>query len=102
MAGMLASLISAALGAVKGIAGELVATFRQMMVGHAVDSLQLELEELENAFATAVLGSMAGLPLVPVGIALELAPHMEGEIARMVERQSKYRDTIADYAGFGG
>ncbi|MCE4603851.1 MAG: hypothetical protein F7B20_02655 [Aeropyrum sp.] len=85
-----------------GIASEALKTFKHMMVGHAVDSLQLELDELENAFATMVFGSLAGMPLVPLGLALELSPHMEVELAKMLERHAKYRDAISEYAAFGG
>ncbi|WP_256204931.1 hypothetical protein [Aeropyrum camini] len=42
------------------------------------------------------------MPLAPLGLAVELAAHMEEEIAVMVEKHAKYRDGLAAYASLGG
>jgi len=66
---------------------------------HAVDSLRLEQAELENAFLTLILGGLAGLPLMPLGLSLEVAPLVGDELRVMIERHGRGYDLIAEYAG---
>ncbi|GBF09296.1 hypothetical protein apy_10210 [Aeropyrum pernix] len=89
-------------GIFRGMFHELAVTLKAMMSGHAVDTLQMELEELENVFATVIIGSLAGMPLAPLGLAVEVAGYMEEEISLMIEKHAKYRDGLAAYASLGG
>ncbi len=52
----------------------------------AVETLEIELEELENIFTLLVLGSYVGLPSPPMQLSLELMPEMERELIAMLER----------------
>ncbi len=54
--------------------------------GKAVETLETELEELENVFSLLVLGSFVGLPSPPMQISLDLMPHMEKELIKMTEQ----------------
>ncbi len=52
----------------------------------AVETLETELEELENIFTLLVLGSYVGLPSPPMQLSLDLMPDMERELIAMLER----------------
>ena len=51
----------------------------------AVETLEVEVEELENIFSVLVLGSFVGVPSPPVQLSLELMPQMEDELIAMLE-----------------
>ena len=65
----------------------------------SVDALQLQERELENAFLSLVLGGLVGLPLVPLGLAAELAPLLKDEIKVLEERHFLGSDVIGQYFG---
>jgi hypothetical protein len=101
----LSLLARAARSAISVLAGMLGEARRAMMDyarGHAVDMLRLEHDELENAFLTILVGSLAGMPLAPPGLALEVLPLLKDEIGVMYERHVRARDALAEYAGLGG
>jgi hypothetical protein len=69
----------------------------------SVEALELQLREMENAFLSLVLGGMVGLPLVPMGLAAELAPLLKDEVKIMEKRHFLGSDVLADYfASLGG
>jgi len=94
------------LDAARRLVRELVSFFKGMgeaLVEQSVESLQLEYLELEHTFLTLVLGSLVGLPLAPMGVAVELAPELEKEVKILFERTWRGVNTIADFfSSFGG
>ena len=54
--------------------------------GKAVETLEAELEEMENVFSLLVLGAFVGLPSPPAQISLDLMPHMEQELIKMTQQ----------------
>jgi hypothetical protein len=52
----------------------------------AVETIEHEVEELENIFGVLVLGSFIGLPAPPMHISLDLMPYMETELILMLEK----------------
>lgn len=57
----------------------------RMARAKAVETLEVEVEELENIFSVLVLGSFVGVPSPPVQLSLELMPQMEDELIAMLE-----------------
>ncbi len=68
----------------------------------SVEILQLQERELENAFLSLVLGGLVGLPLVPIGLAADLAPLLKDEIKVLEERHFLGSDVIGQYFGSMG
>lgn len=52
----------------------------------AAQSIEYELEEMENIFGVLVLGSFIGMPAPPMQISLDLMPCMEKELILMLEK----------------
>jgi len=52
----------------------------------AVETIECEVEEMENIFGVLVLGSFVGLPSPPMQISLDLMPLMENELILMLEK----------------
>ena len=69
------------------------------MIEQSVETLQLQLLDLENAFLTLVVGGLVGMPLVPIGIAMELLPSLENELRILEERHFLGSDVLAEYFG---
>ena len=65
---------------------EMWRTADQVARGKAVESIEMELEELEHIFGILVMGSFIGLPAPPMQISLDLMPDMEYELALMLEK----------------
>ncbi len=61
----------------------------------AVESIQFELEELENIFGILVLGSFVGMPSPPMQISLDLMPYMEKELILMMEKVDTANEPIS-------
>ena len=99
---LLEGVVKSALWVASGIIQEAKKTFSAYARGHAIDMLRLEHDELENAFLTILVGSLAGVPLAPPGIALEVLPLLKDELALMYERHVLARDALAEYASLGG
>ncbi|MEB3851241.1 MAG: hypothetical protein LRS49_01490 [Desulfurococcales archaeon] len=85
---------------------EVAALFRGLFTAleeQSVETLQLQLREMENAFLSLVLGGMVGLPLVPMGLAAELAPLLREEVRVMERMHFLGADVLADYfSSLGG
>jgi hypothetical protein len=60
----------------------------------ACDTLEQELEELENIFALLVLGAFVGIPAPPVQISMALMPEMEPEFELMIDKVSTAHDPL--------
>ncbi len=94
------------LGPLRRLAAELAAAlrgFHQALVEQSVETLEVELAELEHAFLSLVMGSLVGLPLAPLGLAAELAPLLEDELGYLFSRTWRGGDTIADlFSSMGG
>lgn len=99
---LLTRLAREALWIVKGMLREMRKATLGVMITSATDMLKLEHDELEAAFLTVILGSLAGMPLAPPGLALELAPLVKDELAVMIERHAFMHDALAEYAGMAG
>ncbi len=65
---------------------EMWRTADQVARGKAVESIEMELEELEHIFGVLVMGSFIGLPAPPMQISLDLMPDMEYELTLMLEK----------------
>lgn len=91
---------------VKGLASALykfTLGFFEAAHQQSVEALQLQERELENAFLSLVLGGLVGLPLVPLGLAAELAPLLKDEVKVLEERHFLGPDVIGQYfGGMGG
>ena len=73
------------------------------LLEQSTEALQLEYLELEHAFLSIVLGSLVGIPLLPLGLAVELAPYIKDEISVLVERSRRGTDALADlFSTLGG
>ncbi|MDZ7696921.1 MAG: hypothetical protein U5R49_08395 [Deltaproteobacteria bacterium] len=58
----------------------------QVARSNAVQTIEYEVEELENIFGVLVLGSYVGMPSPPMQISLDLMPFMEKELILMMEK----------------
>jgi hypothetical protein len=67
----------------------------EVVRGKAVETVEVELEELENIFGVLVLGSFIGLPSPPMQISLDLMPLMEKELLLMMEKVDTASEPIA-------
>ncbi|MBW2538643.1 MAG: hypothetical protein JRE27_03455 [Deltaproteobacteria bacterium] len=63
--------------------------------GKAVNTIEVEVEELENIFGLLVLGSFIGFPSPPMQISLDLMPLMEKELILMLEKVDTAHEPIA-------
>ena len=52
----------------------------------AVETIEVELGEMENIFGLLVLGTFVGLPAPPTAITLELLPEMEEHLKIMLNK----------------
>jgi hypothetical protein len=62
----------------------------------AVDTLTVELEELENIFSLLVLGAFVGLPSPPIHLTMDLMPEMPHEFERMIEKIGTAHDPLGE------
>ena len=61
----------------------------------AVETIEYEVEELENIFGVLVLGSFIGMPSPPMQISLDLMPLMEKELILMMEKVDTANEPIS-------
>ena len=69
--------------------------FDEVARSKAVETIEYELEELENIFGVLVLGSFIGMPAPPTQISLDLMPLMEKELILMMEKVDTANEPIA-------
>jgi hypothetical protein len=67
-----------------------------VMRGKAVDTIEYEIEELDNIFGILVLGTFLGIPSPPVHVSLELLPLMAKELDLMLDRITTAHDALGD------
>ncbi len=82
---------------------ELIRGFSEALKQQSIEALELELIELEHAFYTLVLGSLAGIPGIPPGLAIEVLPVAGQELKMFLDRSGRGGDVLGDYfSRFGG
>jgi hypothetical protein len=68
----------------------------KVMRGKAVETIEYEVEELDNIFGILVLGAFIGIPSPPIQITMALLPLMENEFEIMLEKVSTAHDPLGD------
>lgn len=71
-------------------------TIDAVMRSRAVETIEYELEELDNIFGILVLGAFIGIPAPPIHITMDLLPLMERELNLMLEKVSTAHDPLGD------
>lgn len=90
--GMIGSLLDS-------IQRKIITTFKTtdaVMRSRAVETVEYELEELDNIFGILVLGAFIGIPSPPIHITMDLLPLMERELNLMLEKVSTAHDPLGD------
>jgi hypothetical protein len=67
-----------------------------MMRAKAVETIDYEVEELENIFALLVLGAFIGMPSPPLHITMDLMPLMEKDLKVMIEKVATAHDPLGN------
>jgi len=83
----------------KVIKDKIIAAFKisdEVMRGKAVETIEYEVEELDNIFAILVLGAFIGIPSPPIHITMELLPVMDQEFQIMLEKVTTAHDPLGD------
>ncbi len=92
---LLRSLVDAVRGFVRGLA--------EAARDQAREALELQERELETLFYTLALAPLLGVPLAPLGAALEAAEVLGEELPAAVNRAALWADALADYfSSLGG
>ena len=81
------------------IKGKIISVFKvtdAVMRSKAVETIEYEVEELDNIFAILVLGAFIGIPSPPIHITMALLPEMEKEFEIMLEKVSTAHDPLGD------
>ncbi len=88
----------------KGIIRSLIQLLRDVTVGffkgiyeEGVETMTLQYIDMENLFLTLIFGGLVGMPLVPIGVSMELMPLVKDEMKLMEERHFLGSDVLADY-----
>jgi late competence protein required for DNA uptake (superfamily II DNA/RNA helicase) len=71
-------------------------TADQVARSKAVDTIEYEVEELDNIFGVIVLGAFIGIASPPIQITLELLPAMEKEFETMLDKVSTAHDPLGE------
>ncbi len=71
-------------------------SYQEVAQDTAVDTLEIELGEMENIFGLLVLGSFIGFPSPPMQITLDLLPEMEKHFAIMLNKVDTAAMPISD------
>jgi hypothetical protein len=83
----------------KAIKDKIIAAFKisdEVMRGKAVETIEYEVEELDNIFAILVLGAFIGIPSPPIHITMELLPVMDQEFQIMLQKVTTAHDPLGD------
>ena len=62
----------------------------------AVETIEYELEEMDNIFGILVLGAFIGIPSPPIHITMELLPDMEKEFKLILAKVQTAHDPLGD------
>lgn len=68
----------------------------EVMRSRAVETVEYEINELDNIFGILVLGAFIGIPAPPVHITMDLLPLMDRELNIMLEKVSTAHDPLGD------
>jgi len=71
-------------------------SYTRMSRESAVQTLEYELNEMENIFGLLVLGSFIGFPSPPMQITLDLLPEMEKHLVLMLNKVDTAESPISD------
>jgi hypothetical protein len=83
----------------KSIRDKIVSVFKNadsVMRAKAVETIEYEVEELDNIFGILVLGAFVGIPSPPIHITMELLPLMKKEFRIMIEKVLTAHDPLGD------
>jgi hypothetical protein len=64
--------------------------------GKAVNTIEYEVQELDNIFGILVLGAFIGIPSPPIHITMELLPDMEKEFKLILAKVQTAHDPLGD------
>jgi len=81
------------------IKAKIVSVFKiidEVARGKAVETIEYEVEELDNIFGILVLGTFIGIPSPPIHITMDLLPDMEREFNIILEKVSTAHDPLGD------
>ena len=67
-----------------------------VMPSRAIETVEYEIDELDNIFGILVLGAFIGIPAPPIHITMDLLPLMERELNLMLEKVSTAHDPLGD------
>jgi len=67
-----------------------------VMRSKAVETIDYEVQELENIFGILVLGSFLGIPSPSIHVSIELLPLMADDLDIMLERIITAHDPLGD------
>lgn len=71
-------------------------TMDAVMRGRAVETVEYEINELDNIFGLLIFGAFIGMPALPIHVTMELLPLMEKELHLMLEKVSTAHDPLGD------
>ena len=81
------------------IKAKIVSVFKivdEVARGKAVETIEYEVEELDNIFGILVLGTFIGIPSPPIHITMNLLPDMEREFHIILKKVSTAHDPLGD------
>ncbi len=67
----------------------------------STSAIELELHEMENAFALICFASLMGMPSPPSYVGMALLPYLEYEIQLMIFKSSRLDDKLAEFFALG-
>ncbi len=82
---------------IKDIAKSFIEGFKQQ----STSAIELQLHEMENAFALVCFGSLMGMPSPPSYIGMALLPYLEYEIQVMIFKSERLDDKLAEFFDLG-
>ncbi len=65
--------------------------------GQSTSVIELELHEMENAFALVCFGSLMGMPSPPSYLGMALLPYLEHEIKVMIFKSERLDDRFSEF-----
>ncbi len=67
-----------------------------VMRSRAIETVEYEINELDNIFGILVLGAFIGIPAPPIHITMDLLPLMDRELNIMLDKVSTAHDPLGD------
>jgi hypothetical protein len=83
----------------KAIKDKIIAAIKlsdDVMRGKAVETIEYEVEELDNIFAILVLGAFIGIPSPPIHLTMEMLPCMDHEFQIMLQKVTTAHDPLGN------